>query len=372
MENSINPLVSVVIPAYNAEAFIAKTLKTVIGQTYRNIEIVLVDDGSSDRTRQIVQAMVEQDPRIKLLQQSNAGVAAARNLGIQSARGNLLRQLMRTIYWYPEAIAKLVTQFQSHGDKLGVAYAWSIDIDERDQPTGGFHAAVIHGNVYKTLLCHNFLGNSSSTLIRKSCLKQVGGYNAQFRTQRAQGCEDWDLYLRLAEHYEFRGVPEFLVGYRKIARSMSGDCSQMARSQQLMLQTVRQKHPELPRFLYRLSCSSFYIHLAFQSDTQGQVSETLHWLKQAITIDITPVVRLGFYRLLIKNLILLSRQHWFSLNLDKDELIETSAEKSKEDSPPDFPFDSPSQYFISPFYQFQVQLKILTGALLHQTLFVVL
>ncbi len=84
------PLVSVIIPAYNAEAFIGETLESVISQTYKNIEVLVVDDGSGDQTSKIVESFAQRDCRIILLQQKNAGVAAARNLGIKESRGEYI------------------------------------------------------------------------------------------------------------------------------------------------------------------------------------------------------------------------------------------------------------------------------------------
>lgn len=298
------PLVSVIIPAYNAEQFIARTLESVLAQTYRNIEVLVIDDGSQDDTAAIVCGYKQQDDRVRLLYQANAGVAAARNLAIQSSRGEFIAPIDADDIWNPEAIAKLVARFQQSRSDVGVVYTWSLDIDGQDEPTGGFHAAAIAGNVYKTLICHNFLGNASSTLIRKRCLDQVGGYDLRLRAQQAQGCEDWDLYLRLAAGYPFAVVPEFLVGYRKQTNGMSGDYHQMARSQQLMLEAAQQDHPEIPGFLYRLSRSSFYLYLAHQCHSQGHAANTVFWLWQALKVDpITPLGRPGFYRLLVNNLL---------------------------------------------------------------------
>lgn len=298
-----SPLVSVVIPAYNVAAFIARTLASVMTQTYRNLEILVVNDGSSDRTPEIVSAIAQQDARIRLLNQPNGGVASARNLGIQQARGEFIAPIDADDLWYPEAMAKLVSRLQACGPEVGIVYAWSMDIDAQDQPTGGFHAAKVRGHVHRTLICHNFLGNASSTLIRKACLDQVGGYNPQLRALKAQGCEDWDLYLRLAERYDFEVVPQVLVGYRKVVSGMSGDFSQMARSQRLMLAAVQRNHPEIPAFLYRLSRSSFYLYLAHQCDIVGNYCASLNWLWQAIKVDpVTPFGRLGMYVLLAKGL----------------------------------------------------------------------
>lgn len=299
----LQPLVSVVIPAYDAERFLGSTLESVCAQSYTNLEVWVVDDGSSDRTAEIVETFAARDPRIALLRQANAGVAAARNLGIQNARGEFIAPLDADDLWRSEAIAMLVARFQGSGPEVGVVYAWSADVDECGRGTGGFHAATVEGNVYRSLLCHNFLGNASSSLIRKTCLDRLGGYRTQFHSQDAQGCEDWDLYLRLAACYEFRAVPEFLVGYRRAAGGMSGDFHRMARSHALMLQSLWEQHrAAAPKFLHGISRSSFYLFFAHQCNECGDARSTLHWLQQALAADpITPLGRLGFYTLLLKN-----------------------------------------------------------------------
>ena len=295
------PLISVIIPTYNAEAFIAKTLASVLAQTHRHLEILVVDDGSCDRTGGVVKEIAQQHSHITLLQQPNQGVAAARNAGIEKAQGDFIAPIDADDLWHPEMLEKLIIPFFEGNDQLGVVYTWTVDIDAQGHSIGGFHAANSQGDVYKTLICHNFIGNASATLIRKECLDKVGGYSTEFRAQSAQGCEDWDLYLRLAEQYEFGVVPEFLVGYRKLSCSMSGDFSQMARSQRVMLQAIEQRS-NLPSYLYRLSYSSFYLYLAQQSNQCSDFKGTLFWLRQATTVDpITPVCRPGFYLLLLKS-----------------------------------------------------------------------
>ena len=296
------PLVSVIIPTYNAEAFVAQTLASVLAQTHPRVEILVVDDGSCDRTASIVKAIAQQHAHITLLQQSNGGVAAARNAGLKRAKGEFVAPIDADDLWDPEMLEKLLLPFYKSGRHLGIVYTWSVDIDAQGNSIGGFHAANNRGNVYKTLICHNFLGNASATLIRKECFDKIGGYSTELRAQNAQGCEDWDLYLRLAAQYEFDVVPEFLVGYRKGSYSMSADFNQMARSQRAMLQAVEQRS-NLPSYLYRLSYSSFYLYLAQQSNQCNDFKGTLFWLRQAITVDpITPLCRPGFYLLLIKNL----------------------------------------------------------------------
>ncbi|HEY9877823.1 MAG TPA: glycosyltransferase family A protein [Leptolyngbyaceae cyanobacterium] len=296
-------LISIVIPAYNAAAFIRRTIESVLKQTYRNLEVLVVDDGSRDETAVIVEQLAREDRRIRLLYQANQGVAAARNLGIQAAQGEFIAPIDADDLWHPTALAKLLERLQQAGPSAGLAYAWSRDIDEFDRPTGQFRAATIQRQVLKTLICHNFIGNASATLVRKQCFDRVGGYSTEMKTQQAQGCEDWDLYLRIAAQFEFVCVSEFLVGYRKTSTSMSGDFRKMARSHTLMLTWVRERHPSLPDLLYRLSTSSFYVYFAHQSHQYRQPKTTLFWLGQAWqAAPLLTAIRLGLYPLFLKSL----------------------------------------------------------------------
>ncbi|NJM48283.1 MAG: glycosyltransferase family 2 protein [Alkalinema sp. RU_4_3] len=276
------PLITVVIPLYNGAEFIERTLRSVMAQTYGNLEILVVDDGSTDDSAQLVKALAGQDDRIRLIPKPNGGVASARNLGIQRARGEWIGFVDADDIWDPTFIQKVVDRTVFCSDSVGVIYSWAQNINDRDQPIPGVHVAAITGNVYATLLCHNFLGNASATVIRRSCLDRVGGYDSGLRAAQAQGCEDWDLYLRLAESYDYAVIPELLVGYRKLENSMSGDGHTMARSQGIMLDKVRSRHPEIPDWYYGLSRSSFYLYLALQGQQYGQVEAMHYWRQQAL------------------------------------------------------------------------------------------
>jgi glycosyltransferase involved in cell wall biosynthesis len=362
MMESKPPLVSVIVPAYNAENFIEKTLESFLAQTYQNLEILVIDDGSSDRTAEIAQTYSGQDSRITLIQQPNSGVAAARNRGIQQAQGEFIAPVDADDVWHPEAVALMVQRFDGASAKNGVVYGWSLDINESGKVIGGFHAATIEGSVLKTLLCHNFLGNASSTLIRRTCFEHVGGYDEQLKAQNAQGCEDWDLYLRLAEHYTFAVVPKFLVGYRKVSDGMSADSYKMARSQRLMLDKVRESHPEIPGMLHRLSRSSFYLYLAQQSHINRNTGDTLHWLWQAVVVDpVTPFCRIGFYQLTIINII---RCIWAMVRPHHKPLSAACQPTARSSSR--WLQTTPSKDGL--VHRLQVRLKLWVGSLLHQSL----
>ena len=288
------PLVSLVVPAHNAERFIEGTIRSLLSQTYRHIEVIVIDDGSSDRTAALVTSIQEEDPRVVLLRQANLGVAAARNAGLMQARGEFIAPVDADDLWYPGAIEKLAACLGEHGPGVGIVYAWSVYIDERGLLTGGFRAATLEGDVFATLLCHNFLGNASCTMIRRDCFEVTGGYDSEFREHAEQGCEDWDFYLRVSEHYHFRVVPEFLIAYRKVVGQMSSDSERMARSHSYMLQNVYKRHPRLPGYLSRISKSSFYIYLAHE----GGPASRGGWLRRAFAnAPLLCLLRPRFYKL---------------------------------------------------------------------------
>jgi glycosyltransferase involved in cell wall biosynthesis len=276
------PLITVIIPLYNGADFIEQTLRSVIAQTYQNLEIIVVNDGSTDHSPQLVQGLIAEDNRIEIITKPNGGVASARNLGIGRALGEWIGFVDADDIWDPTFVQKVVDRTAFLSDSVGVIYSWAQNINDRDQVIPGVHVAYITGNVYGTLLCHNFLGNASASVIRRSCFDRVGGYDSGLREAQAQGCEDWDLYLRLAEYYDYAVIPELLVGYRKLENSMSGDSHTMAKSQGIMLDKVLESHPEIPDWYYGLSRSSFYLYLADQGKQYGQGESMHYWRQQAL------------------------------------------------------------------------------------------
>jgi O-antigen/teichoic acid export membrane protein/glycosyltransferase involved in cell wall biosynthesis len=232
------PLVSVIIPAHGAAATIAETLASALGQTYRNLEILAVDDGSRDSTAEIVQAIASRDRRVRLLRQANHGVASARNLGLAHASGEYIAPLDADDLWKPTKVELQVRCMEEGGPGVGLVYSWWDIIDSEGRPLATSHPWRIEGEAFEALLSMNFVGNASVPLFRRSALEEVGGYDPQFRAADAQGCEDWDLALRVAERYEVRAVPDRLVAYRRAPDAMSSNSGTMIRSHALMLEKI--------------------------------------------------------------------------------------------------------------------------------------
>jgi len=195
---------------------------------------------------------------------------------------------------------------------VGLVYTWSVFIDEGDRiinrsnAIDSFHfsnIASVEGEVYLPLIHRNFIGNSSVPLIRKSCLNKVGSYNELLKEQDAQGCEDWDLQLRIAEFYQYKVVPKFLVGYRRYFNSMSGNHLQMAKSYNLIMIDVKKKYPKIPEFVCSWSKSYFYSFLLAESYKKEQYLTTIYLLKEAVKADYKIFIKLGIYKLLFLSLV---------------------------------------------------------------------
>jgi glycosyltransferase involved in cell wall biosynthesis len=238
-------LVTVIVPAFDAAVTIDETLRSVRAQTWRELEILAVDDGSRDGTPEIVLRHAAADPRIRLIRQFNAGVAAARNRGIAEARGTFVAPVDADDLWHPTKIERQLQAIEAEGPAAGLAYTWYALIDLHGHIVSTRYRPELEGDLFQALCREgNIVGNGSSTLIRRAVARDVGGYDPSLRARQAQGCEDWDIYLRIAERHRFALVRDHLTGYRIGPENMSSDLLQMLRSFDLVAEEVRSRHPE--------------------------------------------------------------------------------------------------------------------------------
>jgi hypothetical protein len=243
------PLVSVVIPAYNAARFIERTLTSALRQTHRNLEILVIDDGSTDDTRPLVEAVTGSDDRVRIISVPNGGVAKARNIGIAESSGPLIAFLDADDLWHPRKVElQLAALLAPRGEDVAAVYAFSrvIDLDDRVvQPGSTF---VCEGYVLARLLYAKFIGNGSSILVRREIAVAAGGYEPAWAARGIGGCEDLDFELKIAAKHAFLAVPQFLVGYRVYAGNMSSDASRMARALVATIEHHVRANPAVPRW----------------------------------------------------------------------------------------------------------------------------
>lgn len=235
--------ISVVIPAYNAAATLDETLLSVRRQTQPALEVIVVDDGSSDATPQIVRRHAAADSRVTLLNQANAGVAAARNLGWQHATSDLIAFVDADDLWAPEKLEKQTAVLAAAPPDVGLVYCWSAVIDADGYIIRDPQQPAHEGEVLSQLLQGNFIGNGSAALVRRTALEKAGGFETALLQAGAQGCEDILFYCRVAEHFRLAVVREPLVGYRSLPQSMSSDAERMLRSWILMSAEFERRTP---------------------------------------------------------------------------------------------------------------------------------
>jgi glycosyltransferase involved in cell wall biosynthesis len=274
--SAANDLISVIIPVRNGEQFVERTLESVLRQTYKEIEVIVVDDGSTDRTAAIVKNAAARDKRVILLSGPQAGVSGARNRAISHARGDFIAPLDADDLWHRDKLALQMDAIRRGGAQVGLAYCWSVAIDANDSIFSGSVSKFLHeGKVLNTLVERNFLGNGSTPLVRRACLEAVGGYDPRFFEARAQGAEDWQFYLSLAAISEFVVVRRCLVGYRQTATNLSADFSRMQRSIDLVREFAHEQWSSVPTEHWkreRYYTNHYLANLALQAGSIGNAA----------------------------------------------------------------------------------------------------
>jgi glycosyltransferase involved in cell wall biosynthesis len=202
----MKPLVSVVIPCFNGEAYVREAIDSVLAQNGIPLEVIAVDDGSTDSTREILESYGD---RVRRIYQDNAGVGRARNVGIAAARGGYVAFLDCDDLWLPGKVKKQLALFDARPD-MGLVYC--------DAEMFNAKGVVVHSKkairppareqVLNALFLDNFI-TTSSVMIRKSCLESVGTFREEYRN-----AQDYDLWLRMARAFKFGYVDEILVRYR--------------------------------------------------------------------------------------------------------------------------------------------------------------
>lgn len=248
-ELPVDPLVSVVVPAFNAESTIRSTLESVLAQTYRNLEIIVVDDGSIDSTAALVASIPPCDVPIRYEYKPNGGVASARNCGIRLANGELLATLDADDLWHPTKIERQVARLQAAGEGAAMVYVWCSWMDQDGSTLAFAPRKYVEGDILPYLCLGDIILSGSNALFRTDALRAVGGFDENLRASGAQGCEDWKLYMEMGSRYAVALVPDFLVRYRRSAASMSEDYLQMMRSYRMVELDFSRRFPQYRRQL---------------------------------------------------------------------------------------------------------------------------
>lgn len=255
-------LVSVVLAVRDGERTIDRTLRSARAQTHTKMELIVVDDGSTDATATIVQRHVEQDTRVRLVQIPPTGVSGARNVGIAQAAGEYLALLDADDLWHPDKTARQLARFRAGAGELAAVWSFSASIDGDDRIVGELlpfdreTMARTDGWVLLPMVYRYFPGGSS-VMFRTSSMVESGCFDPSHPVS-----EDLAVMLRVAERGQIGVVEDLLVGYRQVGGSLSSVAERNLRAQLPMLRELRGRVPWVPKRVLRWSKAGRYVQAA--------------------------------------------------------------------------------------------------------------
>lgn len=248
----MDKLISVVIPTYNCGKYLIRTIESIFNQTYRNFEIIVVDDGSTDNTEKILEKY-NGNRQFRYIYQENRGISAARNAGIRASSGEFIAFLDADDMWLPEKLERQISLIIEFPD-VGLVGCGYYGIDE-----SGKRIKEIRSSNYlnKELLLNDLMvrnvvtSSGSGALVRKECFDKVGLFDESFRST-----EDRDMWFRILKNYDSKYVNESLVTIMARKGSLSKNVSNMKIYQKKFIQ----KHFRNMRFITKIKSYS-YVYL---------------------------------------------------------------------------------------------------------------
>lgn len=243
--------VSVVIPVYNVEKYIAQTIESVLAQTYQDFEIIIVDDGSVDQTLAICQQFNE--PRLQIIQQKNRGASSARNRGIRYSQGEYIALLDGDDKWLPEKLEHQVQHLETRPE-LGVSFCRAAFMDDQGKPLGIYQMPQLTGIDVPSLLKANAIGSGSTPVIRRAVFEAIqfqdhsqGEIQTCYFDESLQRSEDLECWIRilLQTDWKIEGISNPLVFYRINPNSLSSNVLKEHESWEEVVTKVRTYAPDL-------------------------------------------------------------------------------------------------------------------------------
>ncbi|MHB8669440.1 MAG: glycosyltransferase family 2 protein [Acidimicrobiales bacterium] len=271
------PLVSVVMAVYNGERFVGEALVSAMGQTWRSIECVVIDDGSTDGTGEVVSRMG--DDRVIYRRQQNLGVSAARNAGLAAARGELVAFLDADDVWLPGKLAAQVECFRRRPE-LGIVFCGYTVTDEHLRPVLDIPPNRRQLDLLAWLMLEGHgMGLSFTGMAPRSVLLEVGGFNEELSTSA-----DLDLATRIAARYPVDAVDDCLALYRQHPRQMHLDMAAFERDMLQIYSTRFAADSPKDVRLRRRASANLFTRLSLDALVHGQLRRALTQLGRALLL----------------------------------------------------------------------------------------
>lgn len=271
------PIVSVVVPMFNVEQYIAQCVESVLKQSFGQFELILVDDGCSDSTMRVVARF--DDRRIRVVSQRNRGLSGARNSGIDVARGLYIALLDADDFWHPNKLVSHVRHLNSH-PQVGISYSPSLFVSEQGKSIGIGQFPKLTGITRQHVLCRNPIGNGSSPVIRRSVLEEIAFYGTghnkyrkMYFNESLKQSEDIELWTRIAltTQWQFEGIEKPLTFYRVNQGGLSANIDKQFAAWQQAMELNKASAPEFFTRYYQLAKAyqlRYMARRAIQSDVK--------------------------------------------------------------------------------------------------------
>jgi glycosyltransferase involved in cell wall biosynthesis len=275
------PKVSVIIPTYNRAHLLERAIRSVLNQTFQDFELIVVDDASTDETDRLINNLGHQIRYIR--HDKNRGASAARNTGIKHSSGDYIAFLDSDDEWLPEKLEKQIKVFENRPDKLGLVYVGYSDEIKPDEPI----IPQYRGDILYYLLINNYVGSTTSPLVRKICFERVG-----FFDESLPALNDWDMWIRIAQHYEFEFIPEVLARFHLQLDSISNNIEFQKKSRSIIFRKYNHLFKNLPKNLK----IERYFWLGQRSCWYRNIIESLKYFTLAIVLKPSIIIRIiNFY-----------------------------------------------------------------------------
>lgn len=284
----IPPKVSVIVPAYNIRNYIPETLVSLEKQSFRDFEVLVVDDGSTDDTVEKIKPFCQRDFRFKLLQKENGGISSARNYGMRHARGEYIALLDGDDIYKPDKLANHVARLD-RDPRVGVVYSASAAMrDDGGSTFVSLSGRPISSDPLLALLCKNFIGHGSNAVFRREIIEEVGGFD-----ETLPSSEDIDFWLRIAatRRWQFDREPKILCCYRVRPSGVSFNVAEMQRCSERVIQAAYQRSPEIVEPMLPTAYAYMYRYLARLSITSGDCAKAKEYIDRAWESDASIFVR---------------------------------------------------------------------------------